>query len=237
MNKETNITQTETEIPATLTSGQQLRKAREDKNFTQDEIAKQLLLSKEIIAALENDDYSKIIAPVYTRGYLVAYARLLQLSPETILKEFKHSTNSTETTNSTELHSLKTLHPIKIGTNQEQHSPRWTIYTAIAILVIAAFVWLYNHHKHTVLTGVTSPKNIESVKTNMDTNDNFTLPSTLNVNKPIEQESFTTPSLSQNTSVAKDAEKKSQITSNIEILSPAVKPNNTQEKKDTFKEE
>lgn len=37
--------------------------------MTQDEVAKQLFLGKEIIASIEDDDYSKIVAPVYARGY------------------------------------------------------------------------------------------------------------------------------------------------------------------------
>lgn len=75
--------------PEHMTPGEALTEARLAKNLTEVDVAKQLLLSKQIIIALENDDYSKIVAPVYAKGYLKAYAHLLGLSPEAILSSFE----------------------------------------------------------------------------------------------------------------------------------------------------
>lgn len=71
-----------------LTPGQMLNQARTARNLTEADVAQQLLLSKQIIVALENDDYSKIVAPVYAKGYLKAYANFLQLPVEKILAGF-----------------------------------------------------------------------------------------------------------------------------------------------------
>lgn len=71
------------------TLGQILRDAREDKQFSIHDITQRLLLNKQIIIDIENDDYSKILAKVYAEGYLRAYAKLLHLSVDDILENFR----------------------------------------------------------------------------------------------------------------------------------------------------
>lgn len=68
--------------------GQKLRVARQQKGLTEAEVAGHLLLGKNVIVGLENDDYSSIIAEVYARGYLRAYAQFLQLPIDDILTDF-----------------------------------------------------------------------------------------------------------------------------------------------------
>lgn len=72
-----------------LTPGQMLNQARTARNLTEADVAQQLLLSKHIIVALENDDYRKIVAPVYAKGYLRSYANFLGLPVEQVLQGFK----------------------------------------------------------------------------------------------------------------------------------------------------
>lgn len=91
------------------------------------------------------------------RVVIVAYARLLQLPVETVLQDFKQKTTSFETVAPMDQPSLKVLRQIKIDTNYEQHGSHWAIYTAIAILIMAAFAWGYNHHRQTMLKGISLP--------------------------------------------------------------------------------
>jgi cytoskeletal protein RodZ len=71
------------------TPGKMIKAAREAKRVTIGEVVQRLLLSKQIVAALENDDYSGISAQVYAEGYLKAYAQFLQIPVDTILKSFR----------------------------------------------------------------------------------------------------------------------------------------------------
>lgn len=71
------------------TSGQILKAAREARKVSIGEIAQRLLLSKNTIIALEQDDYSKIPAPVYAEGYLKAYAQFLQIPIDAVLASFR----------------------------------------------------------------------------------------------------------------------------------------------------
>lgn len=71
-----------------LTPGQILNKVRVSKNLTESDVAQQLLLGKQTIIAIEKDDYSKIVAPVYARGYLRSYAQFLGINPDLIIENF-----------------------------------------------------------------------------------------------------------------------------------------------------
>jgi cytoskeletal protein RodZ len=72
------------------TPGQMLKNAREARQISVSKVAQKLLLSKKIVAAIEEDDYSKIPAQVYAEGYLKAYAQFLKIPTETIIESFRH---------------------------------------------------------------------------------------------------------------------------------------------------
>lgn len=66
-------------------AGSSLREAREGKGISTAEVAAQLHLHEHIIVALEQDDHDRLPAPIYVRGYVRAYARLLGLDEEELL--------------------------------------------------------------------------------------------------------------------------------------------------------
>lgn len=65
-----------------------LRRRREQRALSVAEVAKRLHLDAGIIAALEKDDYARIASPVYARGYLASYARLVETDSERIIALF-----------------------------------------------------------------------------------------------------------------------------------------------------
>lgn len=71
------------------TPGVMLREARRAKKLTQEEIAKQMRLNVQWIKDLESNDYSRAAALIYVRGYLRAYARLLDLSADDVIAAFE----------------------------------------------------------------------------------------------------------------------------------------------------
>ena len=66
-----------------------LREARETLGISVDEVAHELRLSREVILSLDEGDYDKLGAPVFVRGHLRSYARLLGLSEEEIVDGYK----------------------------------------------------------------------------------------------------------------------------------------------------
>ena len=66
--------------------GQQLREARDKKKLSPNEVATQLNLHPKIVAALESDDIENLPPPTFARGYLRAYAKLLELDGEGLVE-------------------------------------------------------------------------------------------------------------------------------------------------------
>lgn len=77
------------------TPGEILRKARKEKELSQEEMASQLNLKIDIIKFLESDQYERLAAPTYTRGYLRSYARAIDVDPESLIKLFNSTQDNT----------------------------------------------------------------------------------------------------------------------------------------------
>lgn len=71
------------------TPGQIFKAAREDSGISMEEVTQALLLNKNVIHALETDDYSNIVAKVYAEGYIKAYAAFLHLPVAAMLESFR----------------------------------------------------------------------------------------------------------------------------------------------------
>ena len=66
-----------------------LRDAREALGINVDEVAHDLHLSREVVLALEAGDYEALGAPVFVRGHLRSYARLIGLSEDKIMAGYQ----------------------------------------------------------------------------------------------------------------------------------------------------
>ncbi|WP_455207950.1 helix-turn-helix domain-containing protein, partial [Kaarinaea lacus] len=67
---------------------EQLRLAREKLNLTPADIAKELKLDIRFVKALEAGQLDKLPQPVYTAGYIRAYAKLVGLPPDDIVGDY-----------------------------------------------------------------------------------------------------------------------------------------------------
>ncbi|WKE64661.1 DUF4115 domain-containing protein [Gallaecimonas kandeliae] len=71
----------------TLSAGQRLRQAREARGWSVEEVAKRLNLRLSVVEQLENDDYDRNSPATYTKGYIRAYCRLLDLPESEVMAE------------------------------------------------------------------------------------------------------------------------------------------------------
>lgn len=69
--------------------GQQLREAREAQGLQIDTVAARLRLMHRQIEAMEADDFEALGRPVFARGFVRNYARLLGLDPEALLERME----------------------------------------------------------------------------------------------------------------------------------------------------
>ncbi len=74
--------------------GYQLKLARNEKNLTTSDIARELRLDQKIIVAMESEDQGKLPESAFVCGYIRNYARLLGIQPEPLVEYYKREYSS-----------------------------------------------------------------------------------------------------------------------------------------------
>lgn len=115
----------------TQSAGDMLRSARERKGLSIEQAAAHLNLRPSLVTDLENEHYEQLRIPTYRRGYLRAYARLLEIDPEQVLRahDEKHGKVDEPIKVSTPIKPLK--RPSRIG-----KIAFWIITIIILLLII-----------------------------------------------------------------------------------------------------
>jgi cytoskeletal protein RodZ len=68
--------------------GKTLRTAREAKGITVSQIAEKTHMLVQIVEGLENENFEKIAAPIYGRGFVKLYCEAVGLNPKPMIEEF-----------------------------------------------------------------------------------------------------------------------------------------------------
>ncbi len=71
--------------------GEEFRSAREARSLSLSDVAERLHIRSVYLAAIEDEDWHVIGAPVYVRGFMRTYARFLGLDPEAAVARFTAS--------------------------------------------------------------------------------------------------------------------------------------------------
>src|SRR5579859_8014974 len=74
--------------------GERFRAAREARGLSLSDVAEQIRIRSVYLGAIEDENWTAIGAPVYTRGFLRTYARFLGLDPEEVVEQFNQSASS-----------------------------------------------------------------------------------------------------------------------------------------------
>jgi cytoskeleton protein RodZ len=124
--------------------GERFRAAREARGLSLSEVSEQIRIRSVYLAAIEEENWSAIGAPVYIRGFLRTYARFLGLDPEEVVSAFAAANepaaaasapNHTSTSRSNRLSESHAQEPSGRGTVL-----LWTA-SLVAVLLIAFVVY------------------------------------------------------------------------------------------------
>ena len=74
--------------------GERFRAAREARGLSLSDVAEQIRIRSVYLAAIEDENWNAIGAPVYTRGFLRTYARFLGLESEEVIADFNAATET-----------------------------------------------------------------------------------------------------------------------------------------------
>lgn len=120
--------------------GQALRNARYALRKSEKDIANQFNLSKEYIIALENDEYEKLPGEAFIRGYLRAYAKVVNLIPDEVIAQF----NETHFANRSKQAQQVTSSTLYLPNKKRDRRIRWIAYSSIAVFFLLVFLWWNN---------------------------------------------------------------------------------------------
>ena len=76
--------------------GERLRSARKARALSLEQVCDALHLDEQIVLALEEERFEALGAPVFVRGHLKAYARIVGLSPDVVLEAYQPPEPTTE---------------------------------------------------------------------------------------------------------------------------------------------
>jgi cytoskeleton protein RodZ len=143
---------TEASAP-TIPPWDQLRQAREQHSLTQAEVARELKLDLRYVKALEEGKLDDLPEPVYTAGYVRAYAKLVGLPADEIVSSYasQESTSMPEITQVREREKIPSRYrhvdnalPKSFSVSHHSYSekkPMKLLIIGLAVLVFAAIVW------------------------------------------------------------------------------------------------
>jgi cytoskeleton protein RodZ len=109
--------------------GQALAAARRAQEMSVETVAEKLKLTVRQVEAIEADDFSHLPGPVFVRGFVRNYARLLGLAPETLLASLDVEQKPTETLTAPS-------EGVKFGTSPMR---KWLL---VPLLILALFLLL-----------------------------------------------------------------------------------------------
>lgn len=122
--------------------GQRLKKARELRGLSQDQVVAELRLSRRIIEGMEADDYPSLPEPAFVRGYMRRYAQLVKLSPDDIAARFDESYSADTATPEPD---VRPRNPIQILGDLARprlrvgHLLSWASLAVVALLFVGFF--------------------------------------------------------------------------------------------------
>lgn len=118
--------------------GLQLASIRLQRGFSIEYVASKLHLRVRIIELLENGDFNLLPEPVFIKGYLRAYAKLLGVAPEPFLAVFNQQ-------NTFETKTERALWQSKRESHKGEHLLRLiTIVFALGVMVAVGVWWQKN---------------------------------------------------------------------------------------------
>ncbi|HTU69295.1 MAG TPA: RodZ domain-containing protein [Candidatus Baltobacteraceae bacterium] len=123
--------------------GERFRAAREARGLTLSDVAEHIRIRSVYLAAIEDESWSAIGAPVYIRGFLRTYARFLGLDSEEVVAEF----NSQESAPAAPVPAAPGSPPKTTYLADEEPAARYLsplIWIASIIAVVLIAVVVYN---------------------------------------------------------------------------------------------
>lgn len=128
-----------------LTLGEKLRQAREERGFTLADVAEQTRISALYLESIENDDYRILPGGIFNKGFVKSYAKFVGINETEALEDYSTLIGGTQTPSNDE--DLKVFRPEVLTDDRSASSMLPTIILAAVILglMTAGILFLVNY--------------------------------------------------------------------------------------------
>lgn len=114
---------------------------REELNYSREYVADKLHLRMRIIELLEQDDYQNMPEPVFIKGYIRAYSKLLGISSDPLLEIFNKIHGK-------EKKLEKALWQSKRPSNKAERVIRFITAGFVLVVVVAVIIWWHGNKEN-----------------------------------------------------------------------------------------
>lgn len=128
-----------------LSLGEKLREAREERGFTIADVAEQTRISSLYLESIENDDYRILPGGIFNKGFVKSYAKFVGINEAEALSDYAALISNYSTTESDD--NLKVYRPEVLTDDRSASSmvPTVIIATVILGLMTAGILFLVNY--------------------------------------------------------------------------------------------
>lgn len=121
--------------------GERLQAARIKKGLSLEDVANRMHLSAGILEAIEENNFDEITAPIFVKGYLRSYARIVSLSEDEMIQQYVdfYSEEDPPISSTSNMVPELTVADARI---------KWTTYLVILVLGVLLAAWWWNKQQN-----------------------------------------------------------------------------------------
>jgi cytoskeleton protein RodZ len=126
--------------PAKIGPGERLQAERIKKGLSLEDVAGRMHLSTSILEAIEENNFDEITAPIFVKGYLRAYARIVALSEDQMIEQYLDMYSEEDPPISSTSNMVPEL-------SVKDARIKWTTYLVILVLGVLLSAWWWNRQQ------------------------------------------------------------------------------------------
>jgi cytoskeleton protein RodZ len=138
---ETEDKANDTPRPGGIGPGERLQAARIKKGLSLEDVASRMHLSPGILEAIEENDFDEITAPIFVKGYLRAYARIVSLGEDEMIHQYVDFYSEEDPPINSTSHIVPEL-------SATDARIKWTTYFVIVVLGVLLAAWWWNKQQN-----------------------------------------------------------------------------------------
>ncbi|MGB5330532.1 MAG: RodZ domain-containing protein [Gammaproteobacteria bacterium] len=128
--------------PTGVGPGERLQAARIQMGLSLADVAKRMHLSASIVEAIEDNHFEEITAPIFVKGYLRAYARIVSLDEDDMIDQYFDFYSGEDP-------PISSISNVASELSVADARVKWTTYIVVLIIGVSLAAWLWNEEQNT----------------------------------------------------------------------------------------